>query len=38
MLSREEITPFAKHWIEFWNAHDLETIMTHYEDNIQFLP
>jgi ketosteroid isomerase-like protein len=25
----------AEHWIAAWNAHDLESIMTHYEDAIE---
>jgi predicted ester cyclase len=25
----------ASHWVEAWNTHDLELIMTHYEDGIE---
>ena len=35
MLSREKAEHLAKHWIESWNAHDIEAIMTHYADNIE---
>jgi hypothetical protein len=27
---------FAKEWIEAWNSHKLEAILSHYADNIQF--
>jgi ketosteroid isomerase-like protein len=25
----------AKHWVAAWNAHDLDSIMEHYEDAIE---
>ena len=28
---------FAIHWIEAWNNHDLEAILSHYDDHIVFL-
>lgn len=33
MLSREFGEEFAKEWIEAWNSHDLERILSHYADN-----
>jgi hypothetical protein len=27
----------AEHWIAAWNAHDLDSIMTHYEDAIELI-
>lgn len=24
----------ARHWVEAWNAHDLDRIMSHYEDGV----
>ena len=29
-------TEFAHEWIEAWNSHDLERIMTHYADEVDF--
>ena len=26
---------FAQEWVEGWNSHDLERILTHYEDDVQ---
>jgi len=34
-MTREEVGKLAEHWIAAWNAHDLEMIMTHYEDAIE---
>jgi hypothetical protein len=25
----------ANHWVAAWNAHDLDSIMTHYEDEVE---
>lgn len=33
MLSREFAEAFAKEWIEAWNSHDLERILSHYTDD-----
>ena len=33
MLSRELADAFAEHWIAAWNAHDLDAILDHYEDD-----
>jgi ketosteroid isomerase-like protein len=34
MLTQDNAQSFAKHWIESWNAHDLDAIMSHYSDDI----
>jgi ketosteroid isomerase-like protein len=34
-MTEEQAQDFAKHWIDAWNAHDLEEIMTHYEDEVE---
>ena len=35
-ISREEAEAFAHEWVEAWNAHDLERILAHYADDIEF--
>ena len=34
-VTRDEAWNFANHWVAAWNAHDLDLIMTHYEDAIE---
>jgi hypothetical protein len=34
-VTKEEAWNFANHWVAAWNAHDLNSIMTHYEDAIE---
>jgi predicted ester cyclase len=34
-LARDEAWSLANHWVAAWNAHDLDLIMTHYEDAIE---
>ena len=34
-MTKAEAWKLAEHWIAAWNAHDLELIMTHYEDAIE---
>ena len=34
-MTTDEAWKFAEHWIAAWNAHDLELIMSHYEDAIE---
>jgi hypothetical protein len=34
-MTREEAWKVANDWVAAWNAHDLELIMTHYEDDIE---
>jgi predicted ester cyclase len=34
-VTRDEAWKFATHWVAAWNAHDLEFILTHYEDRVE---
>ena len=34
-MTRAEAWNLADHWVAAWNAHDLDLIMTHYEDAIE---
>lgn len=34
-MTREDARDFANHWVAAWNAHDLDLIMTHYDDAIE---
>jgi len=34
-MDRSFAEEFAKHWIESWNAHDLEGILSHYTDDFE---
>ena len=34
-MTKDEAWKLAEHWIAAWNAHDMELIMTHYEDAIE---
>jgi hypothetical protein len=34
-VTRDEISNLASHWVAAWNAHDLDAIMSHYEDAIE---
>jgi predicted ester cyclase len=34
-VTRDEAWNLANHWIAAWNAHDLDLIMSHYDDAIE---
>lgn len=34
-MTRDEAWELANDWVDAWNAHDLERILTHYEDDIE---
>jgi hypothetical protein len=34
-LTKDEAQNLADHWVAAWNAHDLDLIMTHYEDTVE---
>ena len=34
-MTREDAWKLAEDWIAAWNAHDLDSILTHYEDAIE---
>ena len=35
MMTRGLAEHFAREWVEAWNAHDLERILAHYEDDFE---
>jgi hypothetical protein len=34
-MTRDDAWSLANHWVAAWNAHDLDLIMTHYDDAIE---
>jgi len=34
MLTAEDAQAFAKHWVEAWNSHNLDAIMSHYAADV----
>ena len=36
-MTRDEAWSLANHWVASWNAHDLDSIMEHYEDAIELI-
>jgi len=34
-MDREFEEKFARHWIDSWNSHDLEAILSHYTDDFE---
>jgi SnoaL-like domain len=36
-LSEDLIAAFDREWIEAWNAHDLDRILSHYRDDVRFV-
>jgi len=34
MLTEKQAKQLAAHWIEAWNVHDLDAIMSHYDDDV----
>jgi hypothetical protein len=36
MITREFAEAFAKEWIEAWNSHNLDRIMSHYSEGLEF--
>lgn len=35
MVTKDEAGNLARHWVAAWNAHDLDRIMSHYEDAVE---
>lgn len=33
MITREQADHFAREWIDAWNSHDLDRILSHYRDD-----
>lgn len=36
MIAPDKAHLIAKDWIDSWNSHDIDTIMSHYSDDIEF--
>ncbi len=36
-MTRDEAWGLANHWVAAWNAHDLDLIMTHYDDAVELI-
>jgi hypothetical protein len=36
-VTRDEIRQFAEGWVAAWNAHDLETIISHYDEGVELI-
>ena len=36
MIDRDVAWKFAHEWLDAWNRHDVDAIMTHYADSIEF--
>ena len=36
-MDQTQADAFAAEWIEAWNAHDLDRILTHYADEVEFV-
>ncbi len=34
-MTNEEARRFAEHWVEAWNRHDLEAVLSHYTDDFE---
>ena len=35
-ITNEFVSQFAKEWIDAWNSHDTEKILSHYEEGVQY--
>jgi len=34
MITENQAIAFAEHWVQAWNSHDLDAIVSHYEDDV----
>lgn len=34
-MTKDDALELANHWIATWNAHDLDQIMSHYDDSVE---
>ncbi len=34
-MTKDDACNLANHWVAAWNAHDLEAIMSHYDDSVE---
>ena len=37
MLTKTEVAEFTEHWIMAWNSHNLEEIMSHYDEDVELI-
>jgi ketosteroid isomerase-like protein len=37
VISTEQAAAFADEWYEAWNSHDLEAMLSHYADDVEFV-
>lgn len=35
MISNDKAQEFAQEWVEAWNSHDVERVLSHYTDNFE---
>lgn len=35
-MTEQEAGEIAKHWVDAWNRHDLEAILAHYAEEVEF--
>jgi ketosteroid isomerase-like protein len=35
MISKDQAQKFAREWVDAWNSHDLDRILSHYTDDFQ---
>jgi len=35
-MTKEGVAAFARHWIDSWNAHDVEAVLTHFDAGVRF--
>ncbi len=36
MLTELKAKEFAEHWIQAWNSHDIESIVSHYAEDVEY--
>ncbi len=36
-MTKDEALNLAKHWVAAWNSHDLDLIMSHYDDAVELM-
>ena len=36
-MTKDEAWKLANHWAEAWNSHDLDQIMSHYDDEVELI-
>jgi hypothetical protein len=35
-MTRDEVVEMARHWIDAWNARDLESVLHHFDESVRF--